>query len=200
MTTLRQKHKAEYQAWQHMKRRCYNRNCEDFPAYGGKGVVVCAEWLCDFTRFLSDMGPRPTPSHSIDRRDGSLGYSKGNCRWATKFEQAQNRPEFVILLTFGGETKTIAEWAREKSIFPQTVYRRYANGWSVERILGQPPSNEIRKDNRLLTFNGKTQTVARWTREIGAGRNLIKDRLARGWSVAQAISTPRDERRLKKAA
>lgn len=56
-------------------------------AYGA--VTVCIPWL-DFESFLADMGERP-PGTTLDRKDGCLGYSKENCRWATLSEQSLNR-------------------------------------------------------------------------------------------------------------
>ncbi len=183
----------EYRAWSHMKGRCYNHKNKSFPEYGGKGIVVCREWVNDFTCFYADMGPRPSPKHSIDRRDGAGNYSKENCRWATKEEQSQNRPEFVVVLTHDGKAQTIAEWARDLGVHPQTLYGRHNLGWPALRILAQGPSHAIRSDNKILEFDGRCQTVAQWTREIGLSRSTVRERLRRGWSVERALSK-RDER------
>lgn len=85
---------SEYKTWLGMKQRCYNKNTTRYDYYGGRGITVCKRWLESFENFYEDMGPKPGPDYSIDRIDNDLlidGYSKGNCRWATKFEQVQNR-------------------------------------------------------------------------------------------------------------
>lgn len=78
-----------YWAWQGMFQRCYNPKATWYPDYGGRGITVCDEWR-DFERFAADMGERPTPMHSLDRRDNDAGYSPGNCRWATRRQQMNN--------------------------------------------------------------------------------------------------------------
>jgi hypothetical protein len=74
-----------------MKQRCYNPNNRNFPNYGGRGITVCAAWRDDFAAFLHDMGPRPSPDHSLDRfPDNDGNYEPGNVRWATPDQQRGN--------------------------------------------------------------------------------------------------------------
>lgn len=80
----------EYQAWYDMKHRCLNPNNTRYANYGGRGIVVCKEWLNSFENFLEDMGPRPS-RRSLDRIDNNGNYEPGNCRWATDKQQAYNK-------------------------------------------------------------------------------------------------------------
>lgn len=74
-----------------MKDRCSRPGNNRFYLYGGAGIRVCDRWNASFTAFLSDMGPKPTQKHTIDRIDSSKGYEPGNCRWATQKEQSANK-------------------------------------------------------------------------------------------------------------
>lgn len=93
--------KSEFNIWQHMKDRCNNPNNDSYKYYGERGISVCERWLHSFEAFYADMGPRPSRGHSIDRIDVNGNYEPGNCRWATKQEQARNRRNNVII-GFGG--------------------------------------------------------------------------------------------------
>ena len=76
----------EHNIWFGMKDRCNNPNHHARKNYGGKGIKVCERWM-DFANFYSDMGPRPSPKHSIDRVNNDGDYEPGNCKWATMKEQ-----------------------------------------------------------------------------------------------------------------
>jgi hypothetical protein len=82
---------VEYNAWSSMIGRCYNPKCKRYEDWGGRGITVCDSWLNSFENFYADMGDKPTPTHSLDRINNDLGYSKDNCRWATRKEQRKNQ-------------------------------------------------------------------------------------------------------------
>jgi len=74
-----------------MNIRCSNPNSKSYPRYGGRGIRVCGRWQKSFALFLEDMGPKPSPAHSIERENTNGNYEPGNCRWATTVEQNRNK-------------------------------------------------------------------------------------------------------------
>jgi hypothetical protein len=87
----KRKPSSEYAVWCHIKARCYNPNHVAYAHYGGRGIKVCKRWRDSFKAFLADMGRRPSSKHSIDRIDNDGDYKPDNCRWATPWQQQNNK-------------------------------------------------------------------------------------------------------------
>lgn len=134
----------EFIAWCSMKRRT-STSAKNTKWYSERGIVVCAGWRNDFLLFRADVGARPTPEHSIDRKDNDGNYSCGKCeqcvaegwpmnaRWATPTQQSRNQRS-NRMITFQGETLCAAEWAQRLSIKGgRLIYR--LNNWSLDRVL-----------------------------------------------------------------
>lgn len=97
---------AEYRVWSGMVKRCHGKS--PHKDYGGRGIAVCEAWRSSFLRFLQDMGSRPGLEYSIDRVNVDGNYEPGNCRWATKSEQARNRRD-SLFVEVNGERLHIME-------------------------------------------------------------------------------------------
>jgi hypothetical protein len=124
---------SEYFIWAGFRSRCEQPTNHAYKNYGGRGVKVCDRWS-SFAAFYEDMGPRPSNQHSIDRIDNGGNYEPENCRWATHGMQARNR-RVNHFITFGGETKCLADWARSIAISPQHLSGRLRGGWPLSAAL-----------------------------------------------------------------
>lgn len=146
----------ESKAWKAMRQRCRNPRCREWRFYGGRGIDICPEWE-DYSRFLADMGRRPSPKHSLDRIDNALGYAPGNCQWASDKQQCRNRRSNK-LVTVGAETLSLAEWSERSGIPYSTLMFRIRSGWEPQRALTTPV------DHQAGRFTTDPQCVARLAR------------------------------------
>ncbi len=88
---------VEYACWRNMHARCYNPKARGFHNYGGRGIQVCKRWhgLNGLINFIKDMGIKPSPKLTIERKNNERGYKPSNCKWATLSENLRNRRKRV---------------------------------------------------------------------------------------------------------
>lgn len=144
-TTHGMSRSGTYRSWNAMWGRCTRVGNPSFANYGGRGVTVCDRWK-SFESFFSDMGARPE-GMTLDRFPNADGnYEPGNCRWATKAEQDNNKRTNVHV-TWRGKTQTYSQWARELGQKPSVLRARYLKFGTLERIT-RDHSSYLRKDKR----------------------------------------------------
>lgn len=124
-----------YAAWTAMWKRCTDPSVASYRWYGRRGISVCEHWR-DVRNFVADMG-QPPPGFTLDRKDSSRNYEPGNCQWATKKEQSNNRTSNRLIL-YRGERKTVAQWAALTGIGEQLIARRLRDGWPIDDIFNKP--------------------------------------------------------------
>lgn len=127
-----------YHIWSAMRGRCKNSSARDAKYYALKGIRVCDRWASSFDAFLEDMGPLPSPRHTIDRIDPNGNYEPGNCRWATPREQCLNQERTRRVVLHGESVPLVVACERVGLPYSAVIQRLCRLGWSDERALTQP--------------------------------------------------------------
>lgn len=120
-----------------MLARCEDQNVREYKNYGARGISVCGEWhnYESFKTWALNNGYEKTLT--LDRIDVNGNYNRDNCRWVTQKVQANNT-RTNRMLTYNGETHTMAEWAEIMGMPYQRLNYRIFKGWPVERALTEP--------------------------------------------------------------
>jgi hypothetical protein len=87
-----------YGTYMKMISRCENMRDKAFRNYGARGIRVCVAWKENFFQFLKDVGPKPSPEHSLDRILNDGDYEPSNCWWATRACQGTNKQRLICRL------------------------------------------------------------------------------------------------------
>lgn len=134
---------SEYKAWCKMKSRCTNEDDISFKNYGGRGIIVCPQWINSFENFFADMGPKPSIKHSLERMNNNGDYESGNCKWATKVEQIRNR-NITERVVVNGKEISIGQLAEDYGIPYQKLYKRIKLlNWDIERACHQHRKQDL---------------------------------------------------------
>jgi len=167
------RHALTYGSWRGMLWRCHDPRGKNWRLYGSRGVEVCERWTGrgGFENFFSDMGPRPSAQHSIDRLDNNKGYEPGNCRWATRIEQRRNQRK-SLFLEIDGERVSLAEFCEKTGRDYSVVAGRLKIGWSQEDAISRPVRQKAKS-------TGEKKGSSDAQSELERIRALNRDRQAR---------------------
>ena len=130
-----------------MLARCYNPKNKRYKDWGGRGITVCDRWRfgedgkSGFECFLEDMGSKPHPRLTLERRNVNGNYEPSNCYWAP-WEIQDNNKRTSVFLTIAGEMRTTAQWNRKLG-WPEGKlgHRVYAIRHLDARIRGSDPAS-----------------------------------------------------------
>lgn len=133
-----------------------------------------------------------------------LAYSSTHAIWAAMKSRCSN-PNVRGYNRYGGRGISVCERWRESFVNFVADMGERPPGTSLDRIDtngNYTPENcrwatqlvqaNNTRTNRFITFNGKTQTLAEWGREMGIPAPLIGERLRRRkWPIERALTTPK---------
>lgn len=120
-----------------MIQRCYNPNNTNYKNYGNRGISVCEEWHHFEVFYDWAVSNGYDDTLTLDRIDVDKNYSPDNCRWATSYEQANNKRSNRFI-EYMGERKTVKEWADSLGVPVNRIRSRLSLGWSIEDALTKP--------------------------------------------------------------
>jgi len=178
--------------WYNMKKRCLNKKDAQYPYYGGRDIKICSQWN-NFETFLEDMIPTYKKGLQIERIDNNDGYFPKNCKWVTPIGQANNKRN-NHMVTCGGETKTLAQWAKELEIpYSTLICRINKHGWDTDKALSTQAMPHTQR--RLITWKNKTLSLSEWSKITGIGATTISYRFNAGFTSDKIFAKPRKMKR-----
>lgn len=183
---------------------------------GRKSGEVAWECLCDCGNIVTvagyDLRSGNTKSCGCYVHDRSVEANTKHGAFGTllyrTYSNMKNRcynPKYCLFQHYGGKgIRVCDEWLGEhgfERFRDWAMSNGYKEGLSIDRInnaADYSPDNcrwadmvaqqNNRTNNRLITANGETRTMADWSRSSGISYATIQGRLSRGWSEADAVT------------
>lgn len=173
-----------HRIWRSIHDRCYNSNNQDYKHYGERGIIMCAEWKDEFMPFYNWAIKNGYKENlTIDRIDVNKGYFPDNCRWVSMVEQNNNRRNNKIM-TFNGESLTIAQWSKKTGVKYGDIQNRLRYGYSFEEAINP----NFKKIYHYKTKENQELKVL--CDEKGVSYKLVWQRVRLGWDIDKALNTP----------
>lgn len=131
-----------FQVWLDMHSRCYNKNCDAYPAYGGRGIKISKKWhrnnskgLENFVNWANTTGYKR--GLQIDRQNNEHSYTPKNSRWVSHVDNNRNKRNTIIIThpKTGKEIKLIDYYEEKpRKVSYNTFGARYHRGWSIDML------------------------------------------------------------------
>lgn len=177
-----------YNVWTAMKQRCLKENDRAYVNYGGRGIAVYEEWLSFIPFYEWAMNSGYKEGLTLERIDNDGNYEPPNCTWIPKSEQTSNR-RINKHITYKGKTKIMKDWAKELGFDYHVIQSRITKlGWSIEKAF-ETPANKLGTTHiRLILHNGKTQSIAEWSRELSVNYKTLHGHISSGKTIEQLLN------------
>jgi hypothetical protein len=120
--------------------------------------------------------------------------------WSAMKDRCKN-PKNKSYKYYGGRGIEVCERWEKFENFLEDMGKK-PEGYSIERVdvngnydklnckwVPKSEQSQNKRNNRYLTYLGKTQNLADWVIETGLTRSCIEQRLKRGWTVEKTLST-----------
>ncbi len=200
-------HTSEYSIWLAMKDRCLNPKSSNYSNWGGRGIGIFDPWIHDFMAFYAYVGPRPSPQHSLDRwPDLNGNYEPSNVRWATKFQQTENRrpcktgPEHGNHKHGHTQTPTYKVWASIKTRCFNSKHGRYPSYGGVGITMCRRWRESFEAFLEDLGSKPDGRNLSRLIREGHYSCGKCPECLARGWPANCRWATKTEINRSRRAS
>ena len=151
-----------YKILSQLKQRCNNENHPQYKNYGGRGIDYDPRYDASPQAFYDDVGDRPSPKHTIARKDNNKGYWPENMRWATQKEQQRNKRTNRIVKVKGKKAAALAQVAEDGGISRKRYRERLEAGLSPEEALSRP----IEGGTLFFTWKGESHNLRQWAKKF----------------------------------